>query len=352
VNARICYIEMVNVVLINWYTPTKDNEEEVKNIFYEGLDTVCDLIPTNKVKILLGDLNAKIGQEIVYRPIIGKESLHRDSNDNGTRLVNFAMTRNMVVSSTTFPHKDIHKQTWVSPTAQTKNQIDHGIVDRRFKMETRKNTNRIACINRMHNSQKRRHHGLPELQRNIPVKHILQNINNVLTILLNRIKPYSREIIGESQSRFMPGRSTVNQIHTIKQEVEKSHEFDKDMYLLFVDFRQAYNSIHQNELWKIMIQLGIPAKLVRLIKACVQHSKCKVKFNAELSEEFSVETGLRQGDALSPTSHEIFHIFKHCLGVDINQQANSHEEINRRITGAILLLCQYLSQGYCLKARN
>jgi hypothetical protein len=47
--------------------------------------------------------------------------------------------------------------------------------------------------------------------------------------------------------------------------------------------------------------LGIPTKLVRLIKACVQKSKCKVKFNEELSEDFSVETGLRQGDALSPT---------------------------------------------------
>jgi hypothetical protein len=67
--------------------------------------------PTNKVKILLLDFNAKIGQEVVYRPTIGKESLHRISNDNGIRLVNFAMTRSMIVSSTTFPHKDIHKKT-------------------------------------------------------------------------------------------------------------------------------------------------------------------------------------------------------------------------------------------------
>lgn len=85
------------------------------------------------MKILLGDFNAKIGQEIVYRPTIGKESLHKESNNNGTRLVNFTMTRNMVVSSTTFPHKDIHKQTWISLTAQTKYQIVYVIIDRRFK---------------------------------------------------------------------------------------------------------------------------------------------------------------------------------------------------------------------------
>jgi hypothetical protein len=72
---------------------------------------VCHRIQTNKVNILLGDFNAKIGQKVVYRPTIGKENLHRISNDNGTRLVNFAITRSMIVSSTTFPHKDIHKVT-------------------------------------------------------------------------------------------------------------------------------------------------------------------------------------------------------------------------------------------------
>lgn len=46
-----------------------------------------------------------------------------------------------------------------------------------------------------------------------------------------------------------------------------------------------------------MAQFGILAKLVN---ACVQHSKCKAKFNGELSGDFSVKTGLRrQGDALS-----------------------------------------------------
>lgn len=44
------------------------------------------------------------------------------------------MTRNMVVSSTTFPHKDIHKETWVSPPGQIKNQIEHVIVDKRIKI--------------------------------------------------------------------------------------------------------------------------------------------------------------------------------------------------------------------------
>jgi hypothetical protein len=42
------------------------------------------------MKILLGDFNAKIGKENIFRPTIGNESLHEISNDNGVRIVNFA----------------------------------------------------------------------------------------------------------------------------------------------------------------------------------------------------------------------------------------------------------------------
>lgn len=98
INDRICYLELkckwYNLIIINGYAPTEDKNEAIKNEFYERLDTVWDLLPNSKAKILLGDFN---------------------SNDNGTRLINFAMARDMVVSSTTLPHKNIHKQTWVSP---------------------------------------------------------------------------------------------------------------------------------------------------------------------------------------------------------------------------------------------
>jgi len=52
----------------------------------------------------------------------------------------------------------------------------------------------------------------------------------VSNIILNRIKPYTREIIEEYQAGFTSGKSTVDKIHTIKQTVEKSHEFDIDVH--------------------------------------------------------------------------------------------------------------------------
>ena len=82
---------------------------------------------------LLGDFNAKLGRENIFKPTIGNESLHQDSNDNGVRLVNFATSKNLVVKNTMFPQHNIHKYTWNSPHGNTHNQIDHVLIDRRWQ---------------------------------------------------------------------------------------------------------------------------------------------------------------------------------------------------------------------------
>ena len=49
------------------------------------------------MKILLGDFNAKVGSENIFKHTIGNDSLHKDSNDNGVGIVNFATSKNLVV---------------------------------------------------------------------------------------------------------------------------------------------------------------------------------------------------------------------------------------------------------------
>jgi hypothetical protein len=83
------------------------------------------------VKIVLGDFNAKVGRENIFKPTIGNESLHQDSNDNGVRIVNIATSKNLVVKSTMFPHRNIHNCSWTSPDGQTHNHIDQILIERR-----------------------------------------------------------------------------------------------------------------------------------------------------------------------------------------------------------------------------
>jgi len=80
---------------------------------------------------VVGDWNAKVGREEIYQGIIGRHCMHLNTNDNGQRLVDFAAPKNMVVSSTCFLQKEIHKQTRRSPDGKPNNQIDHILIDRR-----------------------------------------------------------------------------------------------------------------------------------------------------------------------------------------------------------------------------
>jgi endonuclease/exonuclease/phosphatase family metal-dependent hydrolase len=112
------------------HATTEDKYDVKKDSFYEEIEQVFDKFPRYHTKILLGDFNAKVGREDIFKPIIGNESLHEASNDNGVRVVNFSTSKNLIVKSTTFPHRDIHKHTWTSPDGVRHNQTDHVLTDK------------------------------------------------------------------------------------------------------------------------------------------------------------------------------------------------------------------------------
>jgi len=67
------------------------------------------------MKILLGDFNAKLERENIFKPTIGNESRHQVSKNIANRIVNFATLKNLVVQSNMFPHRNFHKYTWITP---------------------------------------------------------------------------------------------------------------------------------------------------------------------------------------------------------------------------------------------
>jgi hypothetical protein len=120
-----------HIIALNVYAPTEDKTGYVKGSFYDELERLFDTFPKYHKNMLLGDFNAKVGREDIFKPTIGNESLHESSNDNGSRVVNFTTSKNLRVKGTLFPHRNIHKYTWTSPDGKTYNQIGHVLVDRR-----------------------------------------------------------------------------------------------------------------------------------------------------------------------------------------------------------------------------
>jgi hypothetical protein len=94
VSDRMSYVILrghwCHIIVLNIHAPTEDKTADVKDIFYEELDHVFYKVPKYCMKILLGDFNAKISREDIFKPTIENESLHEISHDNEVRLANFA----------------------------------------------------------------------------------------------------------------------------------------------------------------------------------------------------------------------------------------------------------------------
>jgi len=136
VSDRMSYIVIrgcwYNISVLKTHAPSEEKSDDSKDSFYEELEQVFYHFPKYHMKILLGDFNAKDGRENIFKPTPGNESLPKDSNDNGVRIVNFTTLKTQVVKSMMFPHQNIHKYTWSSPDGKTHNTIDHILIDRRW----------------------------------------------------------------------------------------------------------------------------------------------------------------------------------------------------------------------------
>lgn len=136
VSDRICCLRLKgkfqNISLFSVYAPTEDSDDELKDDFYDRLTTAVSKISRHDIIIILGDFNSQIGKEdYVVGKVAGRYSLHTNTNKNGLRLCNFASANGLWISSTSFNHRNIHKQTWKIPGRNDYNQIDHILIDKR-----------------------------------------------------------------------------------------------------------------------------------------------------------------------------------------------------------------------------
>jgi hypothetical protein len=88
---RISYIVLkgrrFHIIVLNVHASTEDKTDDVKDSFYEELESIFDKFPKYHMKMLLGDFSAKVNREYIFKSTIWNESLHEISNDNGVRVI-------------------------------------------------------------------------------------------------------------------------------------------------------------------------------------------------------------------------------------------------------------------------
>jgi hypothetical protein len=70
--------------------------------------------------------------------------------------------------------------------------------------------------------------------------------------------------------------------------LKKKWEYSGTVHQLFIDFRKSYGSVRREVLYKILIEFGIPRKLVRLIKMCLNGIYSKILIGKHLSGAFPI----------------------------------------------------------------
>ena len=94
----------------------------------------------------------------------------------------------------------------------------------------------------------------------------------------------------------------------IRQILEKKLERNKAVHQLFIDFKKAYNSVRREVLYNILIEFGIPKKLVRVVKMCLTETYSRVWVGKNLSDRFPIRNGLKRRCSIAIA-------FQLCLGV-------------------------------------
>ena len=97
--------------------------------------------------------------------------------------------------------------------------------------------------------------------------------------MLSNLTPYVEEIFRDHRCGFQCKRSTTDHMFCFRQILEKKWEYNEAVYHLFIDFKKANDSVRREVLYNILIEFGIPMKLVRLIKMCptAMYSRVRVQ---------------------------------------------------------------------------
>jgi hypothetical protein len=109
-----------------------------------------------------------------------------------------------------------------------------------------------------------------------------------------------RKLLGIISLHFNAACQLLAIYSALVKYLRKKWVYKESVHQLFIDFKKAYDSVRREVLYDILIEFGIPMKLVRLTKLCLRETYSRVRVSKHLSAMFPIRNGFKQGDASSP----------------------------------------------------
>lgn len=144
--------------------------------------------------------------------------------------------------------------------------------------------------------------------RELPGISLLSIVGKILSrILLNQLNAnISPEVLPESQCGFRSGRSTIGMVFCLKQVQEKCREQNMPLYIVFFDFRKAFDTVSRADLWQVLKKFGCTEKFTRIIEALHTEMHANVAMSSSISNDSAVTNGVKQGYVLRPTLFSLY----------------------------------------------
>ena len=128
------------------------------------------------------------------------------------------------------------------------------------------------------------------------------------SIINNRLQEWitTNNSTGEHQAGFKRGYSTTDHVFTLMAAVQKQFVMNRKLYVAFVDFEKAFDSISRKLLWPILFKNGIKGKFYHCVKSMYDEVKARIRAGAVLSDYINCTRGVKQGDVCSPLLFSLF----------------------------------------------
>ena len=177
-------------------------------------------------------------------------------------------------------------------------------------------------------------------------------INNVISkffsiILNNRLQKYIEPQIKSNQIGFKKNHRTLDHIFVLKTLIDKYVKQNGKFYVCFVDFEKAFDKVWRLGLLFKMRSIGIKGKFYEIIKNIYTNTSACIKSNFNLSESFTTDLGVKQGEPMSPI---LFNIYLNDLsdkiaGIDNNSPNMNGTSVNSLLYADDLTLLSTSSNG-------
>ncbi len=132
---------------------------------------------------------------------------------------------------------------------------------------------------------------------------LLSTLGKLFTRILNdRLNEWAENyfVYIEAQAGFRKGMSTVDNIFVLNSLISHSLNNGEKLFCAFVDFKKAFDLVNRDILWYKLIHYGVRGNILNVIKSMYSNIKSRIKNMNALSDSFTCNLGVRQGESLSP----------------------------------------------------